>query len=180
MVALCFTNSTEKDYNSTSTNKNNANIHGSSQEDQHREIIECEDSNPFSLDRSNPTVNKVAYVCVLLIFILNFIIQLLDQIWMPWRKCGRKTGKCGIVCKQVLKCSRGWLQRYRSSIVPTWPTWTNVIFPPSSSVLSVYNPSWNNWWQAAEIWPSFLQCKIAFKTGHYVLSPLEKKCQIWT
>ncbi len=52
----------------------------------------CEDLHPFVLDRRNPNVNKMAYICVLLIFILNFIIQLLDQIWMPWTKTCKTRG----------------------------------------------------------------------------------------
>ncbi len=88
VVAIAFTSSTEKDHNRSKTAGDNEGGEASIYRRAHdvraeRDIIECDDPNPFLLDRSNPTVNKLAYVCILFIFILNFIIQLLDQIWMP-------------------------------------------------------------------------------------------------
>ncbi len=107
IVALAFTSSTEKDYKppkkkptESKPNKKpkSQTVGGIPAEVQEPDTVmndlppqppvtitldDLKEENPFKYDRSNPKVRKVAYICTVIIFLLNCLIQFLDQIWMP-------------------------------------------------------------------------------------------------
>ncbi len=104
IVALAFTSSTEKDYKppkkkptepKPDKKQKSQTVGGIPAEVQEPDTImddippdtitldDLKEENPFIYDRSNPKVRKVAYICTVIIFLLNCIIQFLDQIWMP-------------------------------------------------------------------------------------------------